>query len=237
MTAGDPPHWSLVTKAEAREAARQRAADSRAAAARRTRRNRLVGIGAAVLGLAAIAAVVVVIATSAMTASAQDALGRTTPPPWPAPADVEQRVHDAGLDMLSEEGTALHIHQHLTVTVDGKAVTVPALLGIDEAAEQISPIHTHDTSGIIHVESPVEKTFHLSQVFAEWDVRLAKGTVGSYRAGHDGVREAVFVNQKPYAGDPGAIVLRSHEDIDFVITTDGATPEAPTKAFTFPAGY
>jgi hypothetical protein len=244
----------MATKSETRNAARERAAAERAAAAARRRRNRRIVIASCVVGgLVVVGGVVVAIqvglASSAAAstraaaavasgdrlAAATAAAGRTTSAPWAVPTDVESAVKSAGLSMLTAEGTALHIHQHLSITVDGTAVPVPAYLGIDEQTEQLSALHTHDTSGILHVESPVQRTFHLDQAFAEWDVRLAKGAVGHYVAGQNGTRLTVFVDQKPYSGDPRNIVLTSHEDIDFVVTTDGSTPKAPA-AFVWPSG-
>ena len=245
----------VVTKAEARNAAREKAAAERAALAARKRRNRRVVIAACVVGAVVVIAGVAVgieagaassaaaattaaaaVRTADATAAASAAAGRTTAAPWTLPTDVETAVKSAGLSMLTAEGTALHIHQHLSISVDGKAITVPAELGIDETAQQLSALHTHDTSGILHVESPLQRTFHLDQAFAEWDVRLAKGAIGPYVAGKDGTRLAVFVDRKAYTGDPRSIVLKEHEDIDFVITTDGSTPKAPA-VFTWPSGY
>jgi len=163
--------------------------------------------------------------------------GRTDAPPWAAPPDVEHRAEVAGLAMLTEEGLVLHLHEHLSLTVAGKAVTVPAHIGIDTAADMYSPIHTHDTTGIVHVESPVPATFRLGQVFTEWDVALGPGRVGGYRDGLDGVRVAVFVDRKAVGGDPRSIVLRERQYIDLVVTTDGSAPTAPTEAFAFPANY
>jgi hypothetical protein len=225
--------------ASGRQEARQHASEDRAEAARRTARGRrLIGLLVAVVVLVIAAGVTSVILVTTASRSEGDAVaGRTSAPPWPAPADVEQRAEDAGLSMLTTEGEALHIHEHLSISVDGRAVTVPALIGIDEAAKRISPIHTHDTSGIIHVESPVVQTFHLGQVFTEWDVALAKGRVGNHRDGQDGARVAVFVDGKPFRGDPGRIVLGARQDIDVVVTTDGSVPTAPTTAFAFPDGY
>ena len=189
-------------------------------------------------------AVVVVVVAAGVTAAVllsrgagEAVAGRTSAPPWAAPADVEARAEAAGLPMLTAEGEALHIHEHLTVTVDGRAIGVPALLGIDEAGRRIAAIHTHDTTGIIHVESPEVKTFRLGQVFTEWDVALGRGRVGGYQDGKDGDRVALFVNRKAYAGDPAALALGKRQDIDFVVTTDGSAPKAPTTAFAFPAGY
>lgn len=155
---------------------------------------------------------------------------------WAAPANVESGVHAAGLQMLSAEGSALHIHQHLTITVDGAAVSIPADLGIDAAKQQISPIHTHDASGIIHVESPTVTSFTLGQVFDEWQQKLGTGQVGAYRDGKDGQTITVYVNRKPFSGDPRSIPLADDEDIDIVVAKKG-TPVAAPSAFSWPAGY
>jgi len=113
---------------------------------------------------------------------------------------------------------------------------VPSHLGIDEAAGRISPIHTHDRTGIVHVESAVEATFRLGQVFTEWDVALGDGRVGGYRDGRDGVRVGMFVDGRAFRGDPRGIVLQERQDLDLVVTTDGSTPRPPA-AFRFPANY
>ena len=162
--------------------------------------------------------------------------GRTTPPPWPAPSDAAARVRAAGLSLLAEEGSALHTHQHLSITVDGRPVLVPADIGVDLAERGISAVHTHDTSGIVHVESPRVRTFRLGQVFTEWDVRLGEGAVGPYVDGRDDATVAVFVGGKRTTGDPRRIALTEHQDIALVVTHGGAEPAAP-RAFVWPEGY
>lgn len=225
--------------ASGRQQARERAAADRAETARRaSRRRRLIVLLVGVAVVVVAAGVTAGVLLTAHRSSAADAVaGRTSAPPWPAPTDVEQRAKAAGLSMLTAEGEALHIHEHLSITVDGRSVGVPAMLGIDEAARRISPIHTHDTTGIIHVESPEVTTFRLGQVFTEWDVALGRGRIGGFRDGRDGDRVALFVDRKRYTGDPAALVLGKRQDIDFVVTTDGSAPKAPTTAFAFPAGY
>jgi len=161
--------------------------------------------------------------------------GAESAPPWAAPSDPAARAKAAGVGMLSTEGTVEHIHSHLSVTVDGKAQTVPALLGIDEQDGQISPLHTHDTSGIVHIESPVKATFTLGQVFTEWDVALSSDRIGKYSSG-SGDTVTTFVDGKVAPGNPAAITLADHEDIDIVVTKAG-TKATPPSAFTWPAGY
>jgi hypothetical protein len=131
--------------------------------------------------------------------------------------------------MLGEEGNAMHIHTHLDVFVDGKPVQVPADIGVDEARHKISPLHSHDTTGVIHVESPTKPaTFTLGQFFAEWQVALAADRLGGLTA--DGTRHLqVFVNGAPRAGDPAAIVLAAHDEIAIVYGTDAQRPTVPTS--------
>ncbi|MEY9852233.1 hypothetical protein ABH923_001911 [Leifsonia sp. EB41] len=226
-------------KRDRRLEAQKRAAEMRLQEQRRARRRQLLIGGGAVVAVLAVAGIVTAVvlngqpsSTSAASSSSSSASAGT----WAAPADVEGAVRSAGLQMLTAEGTALHIHQHLSVTVDGASVAVPALIGIDEAQQRISPIHTHDTSGIIHVESAEVRTFTLAEVFDEWGQKLGPGQVGTYRDGVDGQTVTVFVNGKPFTGDPRTIALTSHEDIDFVVAKKGTTATAP-KAFAWPAGY
>ncbi len=226
------------------QAAQARAAEAQREAERRSRRRRLLMIGAAGIGVVVVAALIGVVLANqrtvpAPTASAAvptAALQRTSAPPWNAPSDVEAGVTAAGLTMLSAEGSALHIHQHLSVTVDGAPVTVPADIGIDVAAQQISSIHTHDDSGIIHVESPTVRRFTLGQVFDEWQVALGSGRVGGYVDQDDGQTITVFVNGAIYGADPHGIALTEHEDIDIVVAKAGTAVAAPA-AFRWPAGY
>ncbi len=232
---------------DAKAAARAKAAALLEQQRRRERRNRLLiwtGVGVAVVLIGGVITGVIVAnsnsngkanAAALPSSAPTTATGADSPPPWKAPADPAARAKDAGLAMLSAEGTVEHIHSHLTVSVDGTGVTVPALLGIDEANASISPLHTHDQSGIVHVESPVKTTFTLAQVFTEWDVALAPGRIGPYSPA-SGDTVTTFVDGKQFAGDPAAITLADHEDIDIVVTKSGEKATAPA-AFTWPAGY
>ena len=47
---------------------------------------------------------------------------------------------------------------------------MPAGIGVDERGGTISPVHTRDDSGVIHIESPTRATFSLAQFFSEWQV-------------------------------------------------------------------
>ena len=148
---------------------------------------------------------------------------------WPAPADASAQTKAAGLPMLGAEGQVLHIHSHLDVFVDGKAVTVPAEIGIDLNRQQISPLHTHDTSGVVHIESPVKADFTLGQFMTEWNVPISKDALGPLKTG-GGKELHLFVNGKEVSGDPAAIKLGAHEEIAVVYGS-------PANKVTVPASY
>jgi hypothetical protein len=226
------------------ELARARAAAARQKAEQARRRERAVRIGwgsAAVAVVAGLAVAVVAISqpqaapTSAPSASGSAALGRTTAPPWDAPADPTAAVRAAGLAMLGEEGSAQHIHAHLDVIVNGQHVPVPADIGVDEANSKISPLHSHEGNGVIHIESPSKTdTFTLGQFFTEWQVSLGSDQLGGLRP--DGTNHlTVNVNGKPATGNPAGIVLRAHDEIAVVYGTNAQQADFPVS-YQWPAG-
>ncbi|MDX6314019.1 MAG: hypothetical protein QOF44_3483 [Streptomyces sp.] len=160
--------------------------------------------------------------------------GAATSPPWAAPANASARAKAAGLPMLGTEGQVLHIHAHLDIIVDGKAVTVPGNIGIDETQQQLSPLHTHDTTGVIHIESPTKADFTLGQVMTEWDVALTDKGIGGLKTG-GGNQLHVYVDGKEQTGNPGAIKLAAHEEIAIVYGKDTSKVKVPSS-YTFAQG-
>ena len=148
------------------------------------------------------------------TAASSQSVGIPAPPPWPVPADQVALIRKAGLTPLTAEGTVQHTHSELQVWYQGQRVTVPAQLGIDATTQQLSPIHTHDRTGIIHVESPAPGTFRLGQFFTEWGVPL------------EGAR--AWVDGQPSA-DPAGIVLRDHQ---MIVVAWGPSPSPVPASYT-----
>ncbi|MFJ7773051.1 hypothetical protein ACIQ1J_32885 [Streptomyces sp. NPDC097107] len=80
-----------------------------------------------------------------------------------------------------------HIHAHLAVYVDAKVVPVPANVGISMADRLESPMHTHDTSGVIHIEASQPSTvFTLGAVLDLWSVSLHREGAAAEQVGQDG---------------------------------------------------
>ena len=144
----------------------------------------------------------------------------------------------AGLNPEPAEMLTYHVHAHLDVFVNGQREVVPAGIGIDTTnpavqkfdldggavgwglAETcmvpcISPLHTHDPSGIIHTESSTPTPNHLGQFFTQWGVTLNANCVGGYCKPKDPI--AVYVDGKPTPGDPSAIQLANGREIAIVI--------------------
>jgi hypothetical protein len=153
---------------------------------------------------------------------------QTGPPPWNnGSANLSDKLQFVHLDALTSEGTVLHIHQHLDVFVNGKHVAVPAGIGIDDNTF-LTEIHTHDSSGIVHVESPVQQTFGLGQLFGEWGVKLTSNCLGRYCGDLHW-----WVNGTEQTGNPADLALSSHQEIVIAI---GKPPAHVPTSYHFPAG-
>lgn len=158
------------------------------------------------------------------------------PLPWNRPDNQQAQVKAAGLSLTSQEMLNVHYHAHLDVFVNGKPVTVPAGLGINIGPNNtmpahgdpgIAPLHTHDTTGVLHIEAARDDTFNLGQAFTEWGVLLDRQQAGAYR----NVR--VFVNGKRYGGNPARLVLAEHQEIAVVA---GHGDVKVPKSYDFPPG-
>jgi hypothetical protein len=155
----------------------------------------------------------------------------TAPAPWGANnAYLGDRLKQIHMPKLAAEGNVLHIHQHLDIYIHGKHVTTPAQIGIDPSGQFLTILHTHDATGIIHVESTYNYDFTLSQFFAVWGLRFDANHIGGYRVG-DGNQLRVFVNGKRFSGDPRNVILRQHEEI---AVSYGKPSELPKK---LPSSY
>jgi hypothetical protein len=156
------------------------------------------------------------------SSSKPDATPVSTVPPGtaefaPRPANTMDLAAAAGLVIDSSEHLADHEHAHLAMTVDGEPVAIPANIGV--GATSISELHTHDTSGILHLEAGEEITdesFNLGQFFDTWAVTLDDKCVGDHCKPEATI--AVTVDGKPFAGDPRTIVLRDGVEIQIAIT-------------------
>lgn len=178
---------------------------------------------------------------SAETATRPALTPATGAAPWPAPPNPMALTRKAGLTPETHEFVLLHVHSRLFVFVNGKPVAVPAGIGIDIdnpavhsgtlpdgstayggiappcAQPCISPLHTHDVTGVLHTEAKENQFNTLGEFFTEWDVRLGSRCVGGYCKPQAPI--AVYVDGDRYTGDPRRIKLEDKKAIAIVIGT------------------
>ncbi|MGH3212837.1 MAG: hypothetical protein ACRDNO_34265 [Trebonia sp.] len=138
-----------------------------------------------------------------------------------------------GISCDTSEQTVFHIHTHLTIFVNGQQRQVPAGIGIPDAVAtqtQTGPfigsgtcfywLHTHAADGIIHIESPVQRTYTLGEFFDEWGQPLGPAQVGPSHG-----KVTVIVNGQVFKGNPRDVPLGSHENLQVEVGTPLVAPE------------
>lgn len=142
-----------------------------------------------------------------------------------------------GIQCNTKEQLAYHHHVHVAIFVNGKPYSIPLGVGITPPVEVAnSPrgqvavgsaanggcfywTHTHEQDGIVHLESPISRTFELAQFFAVWHVALSANQIGPYTG-----TVTATVNGQPWTGDPGSIPLDAHAQIVLNLGSPIVTP-------------
>ncbi len=148
----------------------------------------------------------------------------------PSAATTGQTID--GIGCQAGEQTVFHIHTHLTIFVNGQQRQVPAGIGIPNAVAQQTQagpfvesgtcfywLHTHAADGIIHIESPVQRTYTLGELFDVWGQPLGPSQVGSAHG-----KVTVIVNGQVFKGDPRDVPLGSHENLQVEVGTPLVAP-------------
>jgi hypothetical protein len=164
-------------------------------------------------------------------------------PPGPvlaAPSGAVTGQPVDGISCQAGEQTVFHVHAHLAVFVNGAARQVPAAIGIQGPVVQSTPagpfigegtcfywLHTHAADGIVHIESPVHRTYTLGNFFDIWGQPLGTGRVGP-ATGH----VVALYNGRVFQGNPRDIPLSAHAQIQLEVGRPLVAPER----ITFPNG-
>jgi hypothetical protein len=160
----------------------------------------------------------------------------TTPSPTTTSTAASLAPTVDGIQCGQMEALAYHIHQHIALYDHGKAVPLPYGIGMPGGAA--SPlcfywIHVHpQTPNIIHVESPIQKTFTLGDFFDIWKATKSAATppgdayVKHLQAAGNSV--TAFVDGKRWTRGYRSIPLKEHE----VITIEIGKPVVPPRPFT-----
>jgi hypothetical protein len=139
-----------------------------------------------------------------------------------------------GIQCNAAEQAVYHIHSHLAVYVDGSARQIPLGIGVVQPQVQQTAngpfasathcyywLHTHTNDGIIHIESPIQHTYTLGNFFDIWRQPLSANQAGPATGA-----VTAFVNGTKYNGDPRAIPLGSHTDVQLDVGGPVAPPQS-----------
>ena len=80
---------------------------------------------------------------------------------------LDNNLTSKGIECDSEEHFNFHIHTKLIIMMDNQIYPIPTNIGIIPE-KCIYWLHTHDNSGIIHIESPTKRNFTLGQFLQIW---------------------------------------------------------------------
>jgi hypothetical protein len=140
------------------------------------------------------------------------------------------------------EHTQVHYHAELQILNAGHAVPIPT--GVGRTASCFYWLHMHNGEpGMIHIESPSDRTFTLADFFSVWSAwsgekQLLDRTHVSTIALTGDEKLAVYVDKGDgttvYTGEPAQIVLEGHEVITLEITPPTI---APPPGYTWPPGF
>jgi hypothetical protein len=148
--------------------------------------------------------------------------------------DTRQGGHGQTVDGVgcgAQEYSAMHVHSHVAIFDNGKQIAIPQFIGFAPspgAGGCLYWIHTHDSSGIIHIEAPQLNPpqggpYTLGMLFDIWGQPLQADDV----AGITGTVTA-YVNGMKWNDDPRTIPLGAHQQIVLEI---GSPMPPPNYAF------
>jgi len=86
---------------------------------------------------------------------------------------------EVAMTCTTDMATEFHIHPNLEIIINGQKQEIPTDIGIVDGC--MNALHTHDNTGVIHVESPEKRDFQLSDFFAVWNKTYSKDQILDYK--------------------------------------------------------
>ncbi|MEC5409208.1 hypothetical protein VOM14_27015 [Paraburkholderia sp. MPAMCS5] len=121
-----------------------------------------------------------------------------------------------GLTCAAKMSELYHVHAHLAIINNGQSLAVPMNVGL--LSQCSYEMHTHDQTGMIHIETPTIRPYTLGQFFDIWGQPLTSTNV----AGITG-NVVAYINDngdsRRYMGDLRNIELTSMRDVTLQIGT------------------
>jgi hypothetical protein len=134
------------------------------------------------------------------------------------------------ISCTSGEQLTVHYHADLQIYVNGQLQSVPAGVGFvlpdgntlphmtsNGTTACVYSLHTHDASGIVHIESPDNRSYTLGNLFDIWGQHLSTTQFMGHKV--DATHKLSVVTfdatgaKKVVTGDPSKVVLNAHETV------------------------
>jgi hypothetical protein len=153
------------------------------------------------------------------------AIGQTIGAPTYAPGDSAVGGHGQTVQGVACDASipTQHIHTHVSLIANGVQRAIPLAVGVD-GAEVISNfvvdgrcfywLHTHDATGIVHIEAPNSTVFTLGEFFAIWGEPLSRSNVGGFQG-----PVVAYVDSTRYDGDLSALQFKERQQITLIVGT------------------
>ena len=142
-----------------------------------------------------------------------------------------------GIGCRTSLDNQFHHHVHLSLFVNGEQIALPRGTGMKNPGHNgfvyhatcVYALHTHDETGIIHIEPPNGDTFTLKQYFDVWGEPLSTNGFAGYTG-----PVSVYIGGTLEPGmDPTTVAFTPFEEITLVI----GTPPSWIPVYLFPPGY
>jgi hypothetical protein len=138
-----------------------------------------------------------------------------------------------GIQCNAAEQLVFHNHAHLDIYINGQPYTIPSQVGI-VPGKCIYWLHTHDDTGIIHIESPVTRNFTLGQFFDIWKKKFSNVQIFDNIANATNTM-SVYVNGNQTNGNTDYRNTNLNER-DQIAIVFGRPPTKIPSTYDFPKG-
>jgi hypothetical protein len=169
--------------------------------------------------------------------------GSTGPEGIPIPSNAQPLASNAtsakgqtvdGISCGGSEQTAFHVHSHLTIFVNGVQREIPYGIGIMPPRQVQNAtggsfvvsgscfywLHTHADDGVVHIESPVVRTYTLGDFFDIWGQPLGPNQVGPAKG-----KVTAFYNGRLVTSPVRDIPIGDHIQIQLDVGTPLVAPQ------------
>jgi hypothetical protein len=123
----------------------------------------------------------------------------------------------------STDQTGTHIHVHLTIYIDDKRIPIPEGIGIAPDGSCLYWLHTHDASGIIHIEAPAGSSFTLGNFLDIWREQFRQRGYPSQLNAPAGWK--TYVGGRRLTSGMLPIPLQRHTLITLIYNSPGVIPD------------